>query len=394
MTETQKELLQRISIALNEACLCFSMLKGYIEAMDAQQRSNDSNLESELNQPFYSEEELRTMPKLKDGCFRKTKDGYFQVRYRRNGYNVQFTSKNLNTVKEKFKKWVITKTKEENETNKALNDNSKQKVKKVETLKDFTDKYFTQVKKHNVTELTYKELVRKLNAYIIPPLGDLPINDITPLTCQKVLIDMLEAGKGRTAEDIKIMLGEIFRAALGERLITDNPMLFVKIPKHQRENGQALTPKEIEEFIEKSKNSPYHKIFMVYLYTGIRRNELHSAVIDDDFITVACGKRRLGQKQKYRKIPIANNLRRYLPLSEKELNVENQVLTDNFKKLCPNHHLYDLRHTFTTRTQESGIPKTLVDVWTGHNDSKDMTAFVYTHFTVEFHLKEIKKLDY
>lgn len=181
---------------------------------------------------------------------------------------------------------------------------------------------------------------------------------------------------------------------MGEKLITDNPMQFVKIPKHQRENGKALTLAEIAEFIKACENSPYQRLFMLYLYTGIRRNELHSAVIDENFITVASGKCRTGQKQQYRKIPIAAGLRAYLPIFSEELQTANDVLTGNFKKLCSAHHLYDLRHTFTTRAQESGISKTLVDVWTGHKDNRDMTASVYTHFSDEFQIREIAKLDY
>lgn len=386
MSDILKELLQNLAMHLSEACICFSMLKGYLEGVDTQQQ-NDSNLESELKQPLYSEEELKTMPKLKDGYFRKIKGGYYQVRYRKNGYDIQFTSKKLYVVKEKFKEWVQKTNEEENATKPKL-------TYKQATFKEFTLKYFREVKKQNVIERTYNYFLRRLELHVFPTLGDLPIKSITPLKCQALLNTLLEDGKSRTAEDIKINLAEIFRAAIGERLITTNPMQFVKIPKHQRENGQALSSQEIEEFIAKSKSNPYHKIFMLYLYTGIRRNELHSAVFDENFITVACGKCKRGQKQKFRKIPIAKNLRQYLPFTENDLKIENQVLTDNFKKLCPTHHLYDLRHTFTTRTQESGITKTLVDLWTGHSNNKDMTAFVYTHFSDEYQLKEIEKLDY
>ncbi len=171
-------------------------------------------------------------------------------------------------------------------------------------------------------------------------------------------------------------------------------MQFVKIPEHQRQNGQALTRREIAELTAACRKSPYRQLFMLYLYTGIRRNELHGATFDENFITVPCGKCRTGQRQQYRKIPIAPDLRRYLPIDAGLLQVKNDVLTGNFKKLCPAHHLYDLRHTFTTRAQESGINKTLVDVWTGHRDNRDMTASVYTHFSDEFQLAEILKLDY
>lgn len=339
--------------------------------------------ERQAKATFYSEEEYKRLPKLKDGHYRITKDGLHQVRYRKDGYDVQFTSKSLQTVKAEFKAWV-----------QSINEEKRERLPKKTTFGDFAERYFEEVKRANVSAATYKTVYQILITYILPVVGALTFRQITPLKCQSLLNGILDEGKGRTAESVKIILGEVFRAAMGEKLTADNPMLFVKIPKHQRENGTALTLYEIAEFIKACASSPYQKQFMLYLYTGIRRNELHSAIIEGDFIKVACGKCRRGQKQQYRKIPIAPNLRQFLPLSSEELEVKNDVLTGNFKKLCPAHHLYDLRHTFTTRTQESGISKTLVDIWTGHKDNRDMTASVYTHFSAEFQTEEIKKLDY
>lgn len=341
------------------------------------------NVLREEKADLYSLEEIKKMPKLKDGHHRITKDGLHQIRYRKDGYNKQFTSKSLKVVKAQFKEWV-----------QSVNEERTLEIPKKATFGDFAERYFNQVKRYNVSEITFTGSYRTMQVYILPVLGNLTIKQITPLKCQELLNGILTSGKGRTAESVKIILGEVFRAAVGEKLITDSPMRFVKIPKHQRDSGTALSLEEIAKFIEACKRSPYQKQFMIFLYTGIRRNELHSLTIEGDFIKVACGKCRTGQRQTYRKIPIAENLKQYLPLSAEEINVSNDVLTGNFKKLCPVHHLYDLRHTFTTRTQESGINKTLVDFWTGHKDSRDMTSSVYTHFSDDFQCSEIKKLDY
>ncbi len=193
---------------------------------------------------------------------------------------------------------------------------------------------------------------------------------------------------------MKFLLGEIFRAAVGQKFVSENPMQFVKIPKHVRENGTALSLKEVAGFLAACEKSPYGKQYFVYLYTGIRRDEIHSLRIEGDFVSVICGKCRKGQKKRRRKIPIAPVLRPLLPLSEEEISVKNDVLTGTFKKLCPAHHLNDLRHTFVSRSLECGISKTLVDVWTDHTDKKDMTEGVYTHFSEVFQRDEIEKLKF
>lgn len=324
------------------------------------------------------------MPKLKDGRFRKTRDGLWQVRYRRDGYDKQFTSKDLQTVKGLFREWV-----------KSVNDEKNAKLpKKTQFFGEFAERYFLDVKRVNVEEKTYNIQHRCLELHILPQFGSISLRQITPIKCQQLLNGLIAEGKGRTAETVKFILGEIFRAAMGEKLITANPMDYVKIPQHIRVNGCALSLSEVTAFRSAAQRSPYYRLFMVYLYTGIRRNELHSMQVEGDFLSVICGKCRKGQKKRRRKIPIAPALRAFLPLSEKELSVKNDVLTGNFKKLCPTHHLNDLRHTFITRCQECGIAKGVVDVWTDHTDKKDMTAGVYTHFSEEFQIAEIEKLKF
>ena len=92
-------------------------------------------------------------------------------------------------------------------------------------------------------------------------------------------------------------------------------------------------------------------------------------------------------------------LARYLQgVSEDELKeaigYDSDVLTHNFKRLCPSHHLHELRHTFITRCQECGVPREVVSVWAGHAADNTMTSNVYTHFSEEFLLSEALKVDY
>lgn len=346
----------------------------------------DSKTETREEAPIYSQEEIKRMPLLKDGHFRKTPDGYWQVRYRKGGNDIQFTSKFKKTVVERFREWA--KSVNDDQTTKKLPQN------KAMTFGEFAESYFTNVKAVNVKPVTLDMQMRCLKNHILPELGKMQIRAIAPMRCQIFLNSLLEKGLGRTAEEAKILLKEIFRAAIGEKLINSNPMDFVKIPKHQSVHGKALSEEEIREFIETCKGSFYQKQFMLFLYTGIRRGELQSVKFENGFVIVANGKTRKSDKQLYRKIPIAPNLKQYLPLTQEELEKCGKVITTVFKKCFPSHQLYDLRHTFTTRCLESGIPKEVVDVWTGHVNRSDMTTAVYMHFSDDFMLKEIEKLDY
>ena len=55
--------------------------------------------------------------------------------------------------------------------------------------------------------------------------------------------------------------------------------------------------------------------------------------------------------------------------------------------------LKDLRHTFTTKLRECEIDNELVSLCTGHGLG-NITASVYTHFSIEFQREQAKKLVY
>lgn len=131
----------------------------------------------------------------------------------------------------------------------------------------------------------------------------------------------------------------------------------------------------------------------------MRRGELRSARIENGFIFVKTGKRKLAQLEVEKKIPITPMLERYLSKASnkafKEATHSNvEMLTRHFKELCPEHHLHELRHTFITRCQECGIYREVVSVWAGHAADNTTTSNVYTHFSDEFMLKEGQKVDY
>ena len=97
-------------------------------------------------------------------------------------------------------------------------------------------------------------------------------------------------------------------------------------------------------------------------------------------------------------MPVSPMLQRILPLIQidKFSEIAPALLTRHFKKICPNHHLHDLRHTFITRAQECGIRREIVSLWAGHKADSSITSLVYTHLNQnkEVQTDEMKKFDY
>ena len=65
-------------------------------------------------------------------------------------------------------------------------------------------------------------------------------------------------------------------------------------------------------------------------------------------------------------------------------------VTHAFHRLCPEHRLHDLRHTFVTRCAESGININVAQQLAGHSDIST-TLKIYTHVTTEFTKTEFAK---
>ena len=72
-------------------------------------------------------------------------------------------------------------------------------------------------------------------------------------------------------------------------------------------------------------------------------------------------------------------------------NFRPDYVTHAFKKICPEHKLHDLRHTFATNCPEAEIPLKVVQKWLGHSNI-DTTADIYTHVTQDISCAEAHKL--
>lgn len=264
---------------------------------------------------------------------------------------------------------------------------------------DFAEKWFVVVKKPTVKPNTYESFYAAYTTHIKPYFRGKPIKAITPMEIQPLFTKFIRQKKSKTAQTVKVLLNQIFKSAVAERIIPQNPMDGVQVLKHQPKKGTALTLVEEREFLQSIKGSRYELAFAFLLFGGMRRGELHSVKVDGEFLSVLDGKVRIAQEQTIRKVPITPMLQRYLTGASKSqikeaLAYNIEMLTRYFKVFCPSHHLHELRHTFITRCQECGVPREVVSVWAGHAADKTMTSTVYTHFADDFMISEGKKVDY
>ena len=342
----------------------------------------------------FSEKEYLEMPKQfrkmfrHQGCvvrvYRRLsgKSHYnYEIRYRRDGYNVYASANNLEAAKQKF----IDKLNEVDKYGAA------QTPSVPTTIDGFANYFFENFYRRKVKAETLRVGLNQYKNHIATHFKNIQLRKITPKQCQELLDSLDEQGKGKTADDVHSLLNMIFKAAVKHSLIHTNPMDMVFHTKHEQQHGTALTKDEEKLLLSSTAGTPQQLMFAIGLYTGMRPNEYETARLDGEFITAVNSKRKHG-KIEYKKIPITPMLKPYLEGVDKIEFSSLRIMRDRFNKLFSNHKLYDLRTTFYTRCQECGIADVARDEFVGH--SHGALGNAYTDLSDEFLLHEGNKFIY
>ncbi len=304
---------------------------------------------------------------------------YYEIRYRRNGYNISVSNKDLATTKTLF----IEATKQlENLTTKSTVPT---------TFHEFATYYFENFRIKKVSKETYSGDIGRYKNHILPYFGSKPLKKITAGDCQILIDKYVKKGMGKTADEIHSLLNCIFKMAIAHNLITQNPLVLVVHSEHERAHGKALTKQEERKLLDGLKGTRYLIPFAVALYTGLRPNEYKTAKLQGDFI-ISVNSKRKNKKTEYKRIAISPMLKPYLE-NVSELNFPYvESMRTHMNEHVKGHKLYDMRTTFYSRCRECGVADAARDEFMGH--SSGALAKAYTDLSDEYLLKEIQKLQY
>lgn len=342
----------------------------------------------------FSAKELSLMPKTfrkefrTQGCtahVRKRRSGKnswnYEIRYRRNGYNITASANNLDQAKHKFIEMLGSAEKCVKNKERTI----------PSTFDKFANYFFEKFYKRKVGESTFRVAMSNYKNHVAPHFGDMPLKSITADRCQELLDRLIDEDKVRTEENVFTMLNMIFKAAVKHGVMAHNPIDMVFHTKHEREHGKALTKDEERKLLEQTAGTPYQLMFAIALYTGLRPNEYKTAVIDGDFVVANNSKRKNG-KVESKKIPITPMLAPYLEGVNELHFTRLEQIRHKFNGILPNHKLYDLRTTFYTRCMECGVAEVATKTFVGH--ALGGMADTYTDLSDEFLYTEGQKLKY
>ena len=316
--------------------------------------------------------------------------GMYQLRYNRDGFHINVTSKSQKQLKQKF----LDKLREQE---KAMQS-------KMPYIKDFAVEWL-KIIKLVTKESTYNGYVSTWRTHIIPAFGQLHLDELTRNDIQNYIYLLTEEGKNRTAKKVKQQLGASYKIACDDYSIK-NPLLKVVLPRYKVEKGEAFTyaeERKIVDFCIANSHLKAVPAILLLLYTGMRSGELKTIQYvqgEHDYIDCITEKTRQGLPDAHRQIPISPMLRKVMPYInfEKAKTVHYRYLDNVFKMIFPNRRLHELRYTFISRCKECRCSLELVMLWSGHTEDKEVESSKvnrgYTTYSDDFYFKEIELVNY
>lgn len=277
------------------------------------------------------------------------------------------------------------------------------------TLGAWLWEWYEIYKRPTLAAYSVRNIEQMIRLHIPERLKRLPLSELTTYDVER---ELMKLGNTRTGVYARQVLFSAIAKAQRLGFVSRNVMEGVEKIRYKKQRGKALSLSEQTEFLRALETSRYKWLMLFYLHTGARRAEalalewhdvdeagrvilirgtktegsFRYIPLTDDVKAILEGQRRQNRKEararkkgKYHKAPASI----VFPFGLEQTSRE-------FKRLCPAHHLHDLRHTFITRCAESGVNVTVCQQIVGHSTA-DMTLNVYTHVMDEFKRKELAK---
>ena len=274
--------------------------------------------------------------------------------------------------------------------------------------------------------------------HILPELGAVKLSALSPVHIQKLYNKLgseisCKTGKPLSAKSIRNIhgiLSKCLNVAVDQGLIKSNPCDRVTVPKVVKAQIDPLTEEEQKAFLKTIQSHRYNVLFTTMLFTGMRISEaigltwdcvdaqkgtlkvyrqLQKRLKKDGGYTFAPlknSKTRIVQlspyiidllqkhkiKQQQQRLAVGELWKGFDNLEEQETafvfcddlgqHLKQDTVRSDFKELCPDSRVHDLRHTFAVNSLQAGDDFKTVSESLGHATAA-FTLDVYGHVSDE-----------
>ncbi|HVB61435.1 MAG TPA: tyrosine-type recombinase/integrase [Ktedonobacteraceae bacterium] len=144
-----------------------------------------------------------------------------------------------------------------------------------QSVKQFLERWVEQACKPTVRIMTYVQYRSVINHHLVPGLGHVTLQKLTPEMLRAFYREKLDQGlKPPTVGAIHKVLRRALRDAVADGAVARNVASLVKAPRIESREAQTLTVKEAERLLEAARDSSLDALLMLALTTGMRRGEL------------------------------------------------------------------------------------------------------------------------
>ncbi len=346
-----------------------------------------SKTKKDINNCSISEEDKEQFMKN----LRKRADNRWEARVSINKHRYPFYGKTQEECLKKYKEFI-------NSLKLKASDLKKNNL----LFKTWMDYWYITYKKPFINQLTASDITRILNNHLVD-FYDMPINKITTEYLQ-VYFNKIPAS--RTKEKTILYFNACLEKAVNLGKIKKNP--FNNFVKEQRikKIRPSFTYDEQLRILQRLKKEEIEPIILIYLVTGLRKEELDLKNIDKNIdyenkLLKAVNLKQHG-KVEYKYIDLTDAT---MQMIKNNVHIFKKYTTEKvyrcFKSILDelqiNGGIHTLRHTFTTNHYYLGTPDKLVSSWLGHSSiviTKDIYQSIDRTMSKEKVLKLYNNLIY
>ena len=154
------------------------------------------------------------------------------------------------------------------------------------TLGQWLDSWYQTSKKPNLRPNTQMSYEQRIYNYIIPALGDTPLDKLTQNDLQQFYTDLKQNGRikntsyygsglsDQTVRGCHTTLRSALEMAVSKKLISRNPADGCRLPPAKPREMQVLTPEEVQRLLIQAREDSCYELLLLEIATGLRRGEL------------------------------------------------------------------------------------------------------------------------
>ena len=305
----------------------------------------------------------------------------------------------------------------------------------VQTVAEFLTTWLEDVVRATRRPTTYEGYYYTIKRHVLPTVGDIALDALTPQDVQRLKNGIEAQGKTRTAEFAVILLRIALKLAMKWQLVDRNVASLVELPRRWRKEKVTLTQEEGARLLAAVAHDRYCALYTLDLTLGLRRGELlalrwQDIDLEARTITIRASLQRaagslhmmnpkteaghrtlnlprlavvalkahraqqrediMRQRDKWQDLGYVfpNSIGK--PLEPRRLNA---MFTDIITQAgLPKISLHGLRHTVATILLQEGVELKVISELLGHADPS-ITRDIYIHVTPQMKQTPADKMD-